>query len=384
MATENGESARSKKYREEIDGLISAKTEEVNQLISSKTIEINTILSKAKADIANISKLLGEINSSAVQTKEGEEKIEEFRLKLFEGDDDTNSIQYDIEDSQEEISKVYDKAIEYDKKLFGTREKLGKEITTAQARSLEETEFKEKGGKYYEVEIPFSPGIIHRITEIERKFQESSDEFVENANEQLNTQQARFDQQLTVQNKNFENLKETIEGFLPKALTSGLSAAYREAKKKHQIAERIWGGVFIIAIISMAIVAFYSITTFNLAPEYFFTTFAKTLSLEIPFIWLAWVSGKRVKQEARLYSEYQHKWAVAASFEGLQKQAENLDNTKEDPDTKNQEILLKSLIEAYSENPSKVISTTDADLPFEKTMSNIISKGKVAIKSADS
>ena len=66
----------------------------------------------------------------------------------------------------------------------------------------------------------------------------------------------------------------------------------------------------------------------NNASEYFvfFITFAKLLTLEAPFCWLATFMAKKAHQHQRIYEEYAHKYTAAMTYVGLCKETRDYPN----------------------------------------------------------
>lgn len=56
----------------------------------------------------------------------------------------------------------------------------------------------------------------------------------------------------------------------------------------------------------------------------FIISIVRLAAFELPFIWLAGLSSKRLQQAQRIYEEYAHKYATAMTYVGVKKEAKEL------------------------------------------------------------
>jgi hypothetical protein len=178
----------------------------------------------------------------------------------------------------------------------------------------------------------------------------------------------------------FESYKEKydetfseINKLLPKALTAGLSAAYDEKVVTESVYLNSYKNTFSRAILGLVAISLipFAIDVYLLlglqkdllqvlsdTPKLIISI----LPLYLPVLWIAYSANKKQNLSKRLIEEYTHKGVLSKTFEGLQKQINDLDDgISEELRVK----LLFNLLHVNSENPGKLISdynTTDHPL----------------------
>jgi hypothetical protein len=178
----------------------------------------------------------------------------------------------------------------------------------------------------------------------------------------------------------FESYKEKydetfseINKLLPKALTAGLSAAYDEKVVTESVYLTSYKNTFSRAILGLVAISLipFAIDVYLLlglqkdllqvlsdTPKLIISI----LPLYLPVLWIAYSANKKQNLSKRLIEEYTHKGVLSKTFEGLQKQINDLDDgISEELRVK----LLFNLLHVNSENPGKLISdynTTDHPL----------------------
>jgi hypothetical protein len=160
---------------------------------------------------------------------------------------------------------------------------------------------------------------------------------------------------------------------LPKALTAGLSAAYDEKVVTESVYLNSYKNTFSRAILGLVAISLipFAIDVYLLlglqkdllqvlsdTPKLIISI----LPLYLPVLWIAYSANKKQNLSKRLIEEYTHKGVLSKTFEGLQKQINDLDDgISEELRVK----LLFNLLHVNSENPGKLISdynTTDHPL----------------------
>jgi hypothetical protein len=194
--------------------------------------------------------------------------------------------------------------------------------------------------------------------------------------QQFNELKAAGLAQLKDQNDLFLIEKNKIEGLLAGATTVGLSEKFEDARKAHEIKEKDYQYAFLAVIALLFVVPLVSIwsgyVTFSVSTiSDLGANIAKLIPFEAPLIWLGVMANRRMHQEARLKEEYLHKFVIAKTFIGLQKEAKSFDDAN---------ILayqlLSHLIETTAQNPSPTLENLPpADSPLSVVPVAEIAKG---------
>lgn len=164
-----------------------------------------------------------------------------------------------------------------------------------------------------------------------------------------------------------------IAKLLPKALTAGLSAAYDEKVVTESVYldsykkafSKAISGLVVISLIPFAIDVYLLLGLQKNLLQVIADTpklIISIIPLYLPVLWIAYSANKKQNLSKRLIEEYTHKGVLSKTFEGLQKQINELDDgISEELRVK----LLFNLLHVNSENPGKLISdynTTDHPL----------------------
>lgn len=146
-----------------------------------------------------------------------------------------------------------------------------------------------------------------------------------------------------------------IEHLLPGATSAGLASAFRERKEEFRKPRRIWGTVFVLAVLSLILVAYINPVTFEReVPDYqiLIPYLLERLPFIIPVIWLAIYAGIRHGQAMQLEEEYAYKEALSKSFEGYKQQLMEIDaDTSEKRHTLD---LIQRTLNALTLHPGRI------------------------------
>ncbi len=167
--------------------------------------------------------------------------------------------------------------------------------------------------------------------------------------------------------KEFEELKATLAGqatlndaqqieiqnTLDNANRMGMAGSFKSRKEELNYPIRVWGVVFVVAILAIFATSYYFVTPYiNSAEEINYFEVVMKIALISPFIWLAWMSVKQYGYLSRIREDYAYKYASAMAFEGYKKHAVEID-----------EDLLKQLIQVsidnLSQNPIRLFNAKD-------------------------
>lgn len=179
-----------------------------------------------------------------------------------------------------------------------------------------------------------------------------------------------------------EKLNKTIEHLLPGATSAGLASAFKDRKESFKIPKILWGGVFVLSVIALFIVAYidpvslekttFEKTTLN------FETIIKYIFIKLPFvapiIWLAIYAGRRHGQTLRLEEDYAHKEVLSKSFEGYKNQ---LIEIEVESDNKQSTLsLIDRTLEALSLHPGRIYQGKHEDITLLGSVTNALAQGK--------
>lgn len=184
---------------------------------------------------------------------------------------------------------------------------------------------------------------------------------------ELDTRVTNLDNLEKSQQKKYEALVTQIEDLLSGATSVGLTKAYGDERRKFKIPIVIWNIVFIVSLVGMSLMSFFSlkdlVTLDDLAKQVF-----HSLPIIAPLIWLALYASKRRSENQRLEQEYAHKEALAKSYSSYKQQIEELDQEDKVLIIK----LLESTINTISYNVSEVLDKKHGDnLPIQELMKSI-------------
>ncbi|MBD5418408.1 MAG: hypothetical protein HDR50_12390 [Desulfovibrio sp.] len=364
------------KFEEEMGVIKSTALNEINtfndrctELLENYTEKLSTIenefakLSKYEATCQDLYKKISQVNE---QTNALLDEIKKTRDEIFvDPSDEEFSILNDIKDSQEKITSIYDKVINYNKELFGYRKKTQTPITQQQFASIEAPEEKEtKDGKFFKVSYTDVPGVKEKIEELISAYKA----FIKTDEQNVNNRERDTEQKIN-------SLLKKIEDLLPGATAAGLSESYSKAEKSARNATKLWIIYFIISIFCSSymgwlmfdngIIKFNDDVTFTSA----IIQMLRVLCFEFPFIWFAWIANIKISQYMRLTEEYRHKWAMMRIFDGM-KTIINENDSEDAIKTKAQ--FYHSLLISFAENPSKSLDKKyEVEGPFS-TVSNAL------------
>lgn len=347
---------------------------ETRQELQERLSLAESLLDTLQSQSLNAKKNTADIETALNNIKTYQKDIDDFYKKLFEEGED-HSIRTDIEISQNRADDVYNQVIKLERQLFGYTKTEKIQIAEDEALTLPvEQVFREKDAIYKKIKKPVI-GIQQEITEYRDNISNVVEKYKQELDDLINNNEASFSSTISDYNNQFQSLKNEIESFMPGAMSAGLSAAYNTAKKEHEKREEFWrwigisalGGILIVSIVMSLCILPPTKDFLDLIKNFFRVTF-----FDVPFIWLAIIANKQLKDENRLREEYLHKWAVAFSYIGLRQEAEILDGGDEKRALSKD--LLSKVIRAYAENPSHLTDQSQSDLPIAEWIDKLIKK----------
>jgi hypothetical protein len=337
---------------------------------------INSELTKLKKRAENSIKKIEEIENSISQRMEDFRKLEPS-FKRFE------NIQTELEAIQGTLNAYEEKKMELGiddqsalvlstgyKKLESSIPKYQKAIA-----SFDEIE---KEGKTFltnlrnsEKEIFGLPeesieGIVTKINkekdQLTKKMNDHTDQYSKDLSSKLENFQTSFETFLPDAEKKFNALIAKVESLLPNALSAGLSSSFQDKVDKEEKEKKSAENTFfwvsiclsISALIPLAINVWLLYTkhiTLLELPNYWFKIALAMIPVYLPLGFISWRESKRINLSKRLIEEYTYKAVISKTFEGLSKQVDSHQSSE----SHLREKLLNNLLEANSDNPSKLL-----------------------------
>lgn len=306
-----------KSFQNEKDSII----KELEEDIKIKTIEINTIKKQLEELDTNYHTKYDEIEQNATKITEFEEKSQELKDEItqyhntvFTGD---KSFKAQLEVLYKDYNLKYNEILKFNNRLFNNiKEKTNTKITKEEYEKLDENEqanYKAENDQYVKFEVRKS--IQERINTLNNEFVSKYDDFKKNSNNALRENEEK--------NENLrKELKIMIEALVSGATTAGLAKSHEKAKNDHYDEIKIWKTTFQWCIFFMVTILLY--ITFKVEFQFSISGVIQRMfliiSVNFPFIWLAYLANKNINQNKRLYEEYLHKWAIAFSFDGMKRE----------------------------------------------------------------
>lgn len=308
-----------------------------------KSVSINEQLTRDKeASVSSLSDI--ESNKS---------KIHEYARQLFEGTDQTPSIQKEIEGllgtanaNAERIDDLHSVL------LIGTPKEQSTQAIVKGAE-VEIVAIRDKTSLL----LDGAQGEVRKLAGFHDKIFGKKDAVSGEANSGL---EFELDARTTALTK-LENDQETkhaamflrIESLLPGATSAGLASAYKTLKDSFEkpivLYTKLFYGSLSVLILAALVMAVKHVTfapvfaiDFVEVPEW--DVILKALIYKAPFIapvvWLAMFSSTRRSQYERLQQEYAHKEALASSYESYKKQLQDLNG---DSEALQRELITKAI-----------------------------------------
>lgn len=292
---------------------------------------------------------LSDINTNINDTNKKCTHIEGIRIDienlyngLFVGTKETPAIKDDIKLIFEDFKNMQEEIKDFRKYLFGEERKT-KPISIHTRNNYDQSKIIKNENGLFVITEEAKDGLKQNIAKISEDF-----------NNLLSQSEHSFEDQKDKFENGFAAIKEKIENLLPSATSAGLASAYNDAKEIHKNSAKNWAISFGLSMLCITALGIVALICFGEIKE-FFDILKVTLRIspfEIPLLWWALLSAKRMKEEYRLHEENLHKWSIARTFEGLSKQAKNLDSEN---DSQNENNLFNEILKSYAVNPSDVI-----------------------------
>lgn len=351
-------------YKDKFDAVIAECQREFNDLlldISSKATDMKNINESAKQKFDDIAEQI--------------RNIKEAHTKIFEaGSENELNVIGDIEDSHIKINKWHDEIEKVRRAILGYHRAVkGAPITPQAAATMQQSAYIEEDGKYYEKKMEQIPGLIPTVENKIEALDLRLEKLEGRVESFFSNKESLFTDKFKDLSKDSDAIKRKIRELLPESMAAGHAAAYYAAKQTHRNRIFLWSGFFIGSMAGIFLTALFLTPAKGDIPlsgwEPLLWRLLHILPFEIPFIWLALLSGKKVNEHSRLYEEYLHKWSVSRTFVGMLDSAKDIDTTNESAVAD----LYAHVLNSYAFNPSLMLDKkTSSNTPLEGVKESII------------
>lgn len=153
--------------------------------------------------------------------------------------------------------------------------------------------------------------------------------------EAVDTRVASYESKLTEIIKKSEAQLTTITGLLPGATSAGLAHAFDERRQTFLKPGNQWQGLFIGSVVAIVVLAGWVLwSSYQLDKLLSWDEISRLWIVRLPvvgaLVWLAIHSSRESALAKRLEEDYGYKAAIAASFQGFQKQMAEIGASAED------------------------------------------------------
>lgn len=369
----------------ELTALKTSLTTQAQQL-ANQIASLDTQLTESKQLLDELT--LSKTTIETYQT-EAEEKLEEINnaydaIYIKENEEELPLIE-DIKDSHDKITRLYLGASQTINGYIKTSR--GLEIPTAEILKYKDDDYilDETTGKYYIKISTRVPGLVEATKAELLTTNQECLELRANIETVIGEQRSALGQRIAAFENDIARIKDEITALLPSALSAGLAAGYDNAKSEHKSQATFWRWAFALSMILFLTIA--GVVTYNFNGIESFSPWensllklAYMLPFEIPVVWFAILSAKKINQYSRLYEEYLHKWSIAKTFAGMSNAVGDAKNSPTGEELSKD--LYARTLEAYAYNPSKTFDKeAPSDSPAEITQkaAEVITKAVASV-----
>lgn len=180
--------------------------------------------------------------------------------------------------------------------------------------------------------------------------------------------------ELAILEKEIKTLNEEARQTLGDVSRVGMAASFKKRKDELVLDKTVWQGVFVFAIIGLAIFAYRYVWPEITKPNVEWYAMLSRLAILSPFVWLGWFAARQFGYVSRIREDYAFKYAAAMAYEG-HKQAAREGNPELEKD------LLKFSIENMVLNPIRLYyMKPDHSTPIQEFIDNLCARfGRVAV-----
>ena len=174
-----------------------------------------------------------------------------------------------------------------------------------------------------------------------------------------------------------DKLLEEVSKTLAGATRVSLAKSFKDRKTELTRTQGLWSMSFILSIIALTGLLFYTSKTFplDISNAISYLNLIPKILITLPFVWFTWFSSRQYSILDKIKEDYAFKYALSMAYDGYKKAVE------ESPEGENSQLsinLLASILETLSHNPralynDKAMPTT----PVESLLQGVNMKASV-------
>lgn len=328
---------------------ISSLRQSIKRELSESKRSITRYTNDSEAEMAEMTKTREKINNFERECfgSDEEEGLEEKINKLFKG----------IEDSNEKV-------LNYREKLFSGNENnpsISQEFSTLKEKVIEEKDAIHKLTSSVQNKVDSLSDFYNKI------YGAPDDEQSKGLSGELKERKEELKYFEEDQKERYKALNDEINSLMPGATATGLAKAYHDMKISFNKPIMQANILFLASIVFLVFISiFISQGSFSGEKWDSFSLIqllAYKLPMYAPVLWLGIYASRRRSEYHRLQQEYAHKEALAKSYQSYKQQIESLNSE----DTEMLENLIKKSIDTISLNAAETLDKHHGDnSPFQE------------------
>lgn len=370
-AITDGRSAAAKLIKEEIDAL-RLETQQLKVQKEQLIDDLNS-LSELKQDTEELKQILQQNYKPNVTLLNylkqfmTEEKITELESKVSKIDHLYSNF-YDESSSEknkvDQINEIYLKADTFNKYFFEDEIEFdGLKIQREQAIKKEYEKICDFYDELFENSEDENGEEKLSISKIIKQQEKKIDHFYNKIFGSINPEQKPLSEVLDNRLQNLKEVESEAKKIIGLSSIAGLAGGFVEKGKEARMNKYVSLGVFVLALILLAIFNFFTIN-FNELGKITLTSITIRLVINIPLIWIATVANLNLNKYSKLEAEYGHKESLAKSYEKYKDEILKLPQISSDNQEAYDNIyadLIRINLEAFKKNPADGMDTAKSN-----------------------
>ena len=383
-AITDGRSAAAKLIKEEIDAL-RLETQQLKVQKEQLIDDLNS-LSELKQDTEELKQILQQNYKPNVTLLNylkqfmTEEKITELESKVSKIDHLYSNF-YDESSSEknkvDQINEIYVKADTFNKYFFEDEIEFdGLKIQREQAIKKEYEKICDFYDELFENSEDENGEEKLSISKIIKQQEKKIDHFYNKIFGSINPEQKPLSEVLDNRLQNLKEVESEAKKIIGLSSIAGLAGGFVEKGKEARMNKYVSLGVFVLALILLAIFNFFTIN-FNELDKITLTSITIRLVINIPLIWIATVANLNLNKYSKLEAEYGHKESLAKSYEKYKDEILKLPQISSDNQEAYDNIyadLIRINLEAFKKNPADGMDTAKSNSILDPLLSKFDNK----------
>ncbi|CDI28048.1 hypothetical protein APICBIBUN_P1_18188 (plasmid) [Acinetobacter pittii 42F] len=383
-AITDGRSAAAKLIKEEIDAL-RLETQQLKVQKEQLIDDLNS-LSELKQDTEELKQILQQNYKPNVTLLNylkqfmTEEKITELEDKASKIGSLYSSF-YDESSSEknkvDQINEIYLKADTFNKYFFEDEIEFdGLKIQREQAIKKEYEKICDFYDELFENSEDENGEEKLSISKIIKQQEKKIDHFYNKIFGSSNPEQKPLSEVLDNRLQNLKEVESEAKKIIGLSSIAGLAGGFVEKGKEARMNKYVSLGVFVLALILLAIFNFFTID-FNELDKITLTSITIRLVINIPLIWIATVANLNLNKYSKLEAEYGHKESLAKSYEKYKDEILKLPQISSDNQEAYDNIyadLIRINLEAFKKNPADGMDTAKSNSILDPLLSKFDNK----------